>query len=90
MQDQTPEEKEKKEVGEDMQAGSGGGNEAQSPERRHSGRGGLIFGWILVILGILFLLNNFYILDFGRFWPVLIIAIGISLIILFMLRKDLI
>ena len=37
-------------------------------------------GWILVILGILFLLNNFYILDFGRFWPVLLIAIGVILL----------
>jgi hypothetical protein len=55
---------------------------SEQPTKRHSsGRGGLITGWILVIVGILFLLNNFYILDFGRFWPVLLIAIGIILLV---------
>lgn len=52
----------------------------QLSKSRSSGRGGLITGWILVIIGVLFLLNNFYILDFGRFWPVILIAIGIILL----------
>jgi hypothetical protein len=43
-------------------------------------RGGRMAGWILVVLGVLFLLNNFTPIDFGRFWPVLLIVIGIVLL----------
>ena len=44
-------------------------------------KSGIVIGWILIILGILFLLNNFYVLDFERFWPVVLIAIGIILLV---------
>jgi predicted membrane protein len=46
---------------------------------------GMFWGFILVIIGILFLLDNFYILDFGEiismFWPVILIAIGIKMLL---------
>jgi hypothetical protein len=53
----------------------------QPARQRSPKRGGSIFGWILVILGILFLLNNFDILYFDRFWPVILIAVGVILLI---------
>ena len=43
-------------------------------------RGSAVAGWILVVLGVLFILNNFYILDFEKFWPVILIAIGVILL----------
>ena len=46
---------------------------------------GVFWGFILVIIGILFLLDNFYILDFGyfisTFWPLILIAIGIKMLV---------
>ena len=53
-------------------------------------RGGIVAGWILVVLGILFLLNNFHILDFGRFWPLIFIAIGIIILLPMYLAQDVI
>ena len=49
-------------------------------KRHNHKRGGVVAGWILVVLGVLFLLNNFYILDFERFWPLILIAIGILIL----------
>jgi len=66
--------------------------EWSSPARNHSAspekNGSLLFGFILIILGILFLLNNFldynvfyYIRRFGEyFWPLLIVGIGLWLL----------
>ena len=49
---------------------------------RSSRRGGnLMSGLILIALGVLFLLNNFDMLDFGRYWPLLLIVIGIGLLL---------
>lgn len=46
---------------------------------------GMFWGFILVIIGILFLLDNFYILDFGdiisTFWPLILIAIGVKMLL---------
>lgn len=66
--------------------------EWSSSVRNHSAspakNGSLLFGFILIILGILFLLNNFldynvfyYIRRFGEyFWPLLIVGIGLWLL----------
>lgn len=59
-------------------------NHSASPAKN----GSLLFGFILIILGILFLLNNFldynvfyYIRRFGEyFWPLLIVGIGLWLL----------
>ncbi len=46
---------------------------------------GLFWGAILVLFGVLFLLDNFYILDFGdfisTFWPLILVAIGIKILL---------
>ena len=45
---------------------------------------GVFWGALLVLFGILFLLDNFYIIDFGdfisTFWPVILIAMGIKML----------
>ncbi|NIR48333.1 cell wall-active antibiotics response protein [candidate division KSB1 bacterium] len=47
-------------------------------------RSGLLWGSILILLGVLFLLDEFNVLDagdiFSTFWPVILIVIGILLI----------
>lgn len=44
-------------------------------------RGGVVFGLILLLLGIMFLLRNFFSwFDFDIFWPLILIIIGILLI----------
>ena len=50
-------------------------------KKDHSKKGGGVAGWILILLGILFLLNNYYVLDFSKFWPLILIGIGIVLIL---------
>ena len=46
---------------------------------------GTLFGIILIGIGVLLLLDNMYIVDFGEvmhtYWPVLIILLGLSLIV---------
>jgi predicted membrane protein len=45
---------------------------------------GVFWGVLLVLFGILFLLDNFYVIDFANivstFWPVILIAIGIKML----------
>jgi phage shock protein C len=57
--------------------------ETVKPEEKSRKSGGL-FGWILVIAGILFLINVFYPISFRyfafRFWPVGLILLGFILI----------
>lgn len=46
---------------------------------------GLFWGGVLIFFGVLFLLDNFYILDFGDFistyWPLILVAIGIKILL---------
>jgi len=54
------------------------------PHRRR--RGGLLGGIILILLGLIFLAQQFYPgIDIGRLWPVILIIIGVSIIFR---RKD--
>ena len=45
----------------------------------------LFWGAILVLFGVLFLLDNFYFLDFGEivstYWPLILVAIGIKILL---------
>ena len=41
---------------------------------------GLTGAAVLITLGVLFLLSNFDILDFGRSWPIILIAIGLTIL----------
>jgi hypothetical protein len=53
----------------------------QRPDRRRRGQGGsLVWGTILALVGVYFLLKETFevnIPDIGRFWPVAVILIGI-------------
>ncbi len=59
-------------------------NQSGSGERR---RGGLVFPFILITIGVVFLLNNLGILSWNvwpvlfRMWPVLLIAAGLDILI---------
>jgi len=50
-----------------------------------SGRGRIFFGVILVAIGVLYLLDRFQMLDFGKvmstYWPVIIILFGLSVLL---------
>lgn len=48
----------------------------------HSDRSrGLFWGFIFIIVGLLFLLDRFRVLDIGDLWPLAIIAVGVWMII---------
>jgi hypothetical protein len=45
-------------------------------------KSGMIGGSLLIILGFLFLANNFLPdFDFGKFWPIILIVIGLTLLL---------
>lgn len=60
---------------------------AGPPIRRQSARGKsdnsgpLILGALLIIIGGLFLLQQFFPIDIGRLWPLAVIAVGVLLIV---------
>ncbi len=47
-------------------------------DRKHS-----LFAWILITIGVIFVLENFGIVDdaFSKLWPVLLIVIGVVMIV---------
>lgn len=65
-----------KEMGEKME-------EATQALRKKSKGGNIFLGVALIVLGILFLLQNLHIwwVDFGVLWPVLLIALGVYLLL---------
>ena len=63
----------------------GGEGSAGSPEpfARRSGENRTVIGGFLVLLGILFLLNNFQLIDFGsvaRLWPLVLLLAGFAIL----------
>ncbi len=51
-------------------------------ERRNSGRGtGIVFGAILVVLGIWFLVDRYVDVDWSAVWPVALVLLGLGLMI---------
>ena len=46
---------------------------------------GLFWGVIIIIFGVLFLLDNFYVISFGDFistyWPLILVAIGVKILL---------
>ncbi|CAN5772755.1 hypothetical protein BH24CHL6_BH24CHL6_14250 [soil metagenome] len=60
---------------------------AGPPTRRQPARGRgdnsgpLILGALLIIIGGLFLLQQFFPIDIGRLWPLAVIAVGVLLIV---------
>jgi hypothetical protein len=56
------------------------GSSAASPSSRQD-RGGLIFGGVLIVLGLLFLAERAFGVQFGRFgWPLFVIVPGVLLL----------
>lgn len=50
----------------------------QKPKR---GKAGLVGGLVLIVLGLIFLLENYVPeLDFGRLWPIVLIVIGFGVL----------
>jgi hypothetical protein len=43
-------------------------------------RGSVIGGLVLIVLGILFLLDNFYDIRFSDYWPLILVAVGVGLL----------
>ncbi|UCE20019.1 MAG: hypothetical protein JSV84_06670 [Gemmatimonadota bacterium] len=56
-------------------------NVEEQKNKKKPKRSGNVTGWILILLGVLFLLNNYYILDFEKFWPLILVGIGIILLV---------
>jgi phage shock protein C len=53
----------------------------RTPRGSGDNSGSLIVGALLVIIGGLFLLQQFFPLDIGRLWPLAVIAVGVLLIV---------
>ena len=51
-----------------------------NPSNPNRSQGNLIGGVVLIILGILFLLDRWFNIDFGDLWPLVLIAIGVWLL----------
>jgi len=53
--------------------------------------GSIFWGLVLVALGVVFLLANFEVIDYGTildFWPVAVIVIGVKLVVDYLTRKN--
>ncbi len=51
-----------------------------NPNNPTSQNTSLIGGVVLIVLGVLFLLDRYFVIDFGDLWPFILIAIGLWLI----------
>ena len=47
---------------------------------RNRDRGSVIGGLVLIVLGALFLLDNFFDIRFGDLWPLILVAVGVGLL----------
>jgi phage shock protein PspC (stress-responsive transcriptional regulator) len=70
------------------QAGWGPNQPPRSARSRPDNTGAAIFGLILIVLGIWFLVREYLDVDVGQLWPFLVIAIGLVLIALAFIRAD--
>jgi TM2 domain-containing membrane protein YozV len=79
-------------LGAEVPASPGSPAVAAPPDIRASEPSGSIFwGGILIAIGAVLLLGNFDILDYDRifdFWPVIVIAIGIKMIVDYLRKKS--
>lgn len=51
-----------------------------NPQNPNSTKNSLVGGVVLIVLGVLFLLDRWFNIDFGDLWPLILIAIGVWLI----------
>ncbi|MBP1656086.1 MAG: PspC protein [Bacteroidetes bacterium] len=54
--------------------------ESSSTLFRNRDRGSVIGGLVLIVLGALFLLDNFFDIRFGDLWPLILVAVGVGLL----------
>lgn len=54
---------------------------APARKRRRRDDGGLVAGTVLILIGSIFLVDQFGWADFGDLWPVILIGIGLVMII---------
>jgi len=54
--------------------------ETSSTLFRNRDRGSVIGGLVLIVLGALFLLDNFLDIRFGDLWPLILVAVGVGLL----------
>jgi phage shock protein C len=47
---------------------------------RNRDRGSVIGGLVLIVLGVLFLLDNYFDIRFGDLWPLILVAVGVGLL----------
>jgi TM2 domain-containing membrane protein YozV len=53
--------------------------------------GSIFWGSVLMVVGVVFLLGNFELIDYDRifdFWPVIVIAIGVKMVFDFLRKKN--
>ncbi len=54
-------------------------NNFNRPKRQ--GKNSVIGGVVLIVLGVLFLLDSLFDIDFGKYWPIILIAIGVGILV---------
>ena len=54
---------------------------APARKRRRRDDGGLVAGTVLILIGSIFLVDQFGWADFGDLWPVILIGIGLVMIV---------
>ena len=54
---------------------------ARARKRRRRDDGGLVAGPILILIGSIFLVDQFGWADFGELWPVILIGVGLVMIV---------
>jgi hypothetical protein len=59
---------------------------APRQDTRPSGAGPVIFGALLILLGVWFLVREYLDIDLGQLWPIVLIVIGVVLILLAFVR----
>ncbi len=57
-------------------------NDQQAPVQKKTKGGGAVFGTILILIGLIFLADNFIpFFRFWDFWPIILIALGAGLLL---------
>lgn len=54
---------------------------ARTRKRRRREDGGLVAGTFLILIGSIFLVDQFGWADFGELWPVILIGVGLVMIV---------
>ena len=70
-----------REFGKSIEQGVGTPGSPAAPAAHTGQQGALVFGGILIALGILFLMQNFLHFNFSQFWPLILIVIGLALLV---------